>query len=67
MDFKYAHGEDYTNFITVRGVISILNAAIEFVRQRGQEEEPIYSLDALKASFDLFFKGMLVPEMFEFY
>ncbi len=67
LDFRYFRGEDYTNFISIKGVISILKTAIEMIEVKGHSDEILKPYDSLKASFDIYFKGNLVPEMFELY
>ena len=44
-----------------------MRCAMEIVRERGNEEELLMPFDALKASIDLFFRGVLTADMFELY
>jgi len=51
----------------MKGVISILKSAVEIKRISGLYEDSVNNFDCLKAALDLYFKGILNPEMFELY
>lgn len=60
--------EQFTGLVTMKSVIQVMRSALEMVRAKLlQDEEVIAPFDALKASFDLLFKGLLSPDMFELY
>ena len=61
------NGTDYAQFITIKSLNQIIRSAMEFVRVSAQEEEVTKPFDALRASFDIFFKAILMPEVFELY
>lgn len=67
LDFTYDRGEEYTHFLTIKGVILIMKSAIEIVRVKQLENEQIIPFDALKVSLDQYFKQVLNHEMFELY
>lgn len=52
LDYNYERGEEYTNFLTIKGLIQILKSAIEIVRMKQQEDETIIPFDALKVALD---------------
>ena len=41
--------------------------ALEIIREKTDIEEEVSPYDALKASFDIFFRGILSNDMFSFY
>lgn len=46
----------------------VFERALEMIRERdNEEEESISPLDAVKASLNIFFRGLLTWEMFEVY
>ncbi len=45
-----------------------MRTALELLRQRANDEDEIIApFDVLKASLDLFFRGLLTSDMFELY
>lgn len=62
------HDQNIIKFLSPRSQLIIFERALNMMRERDEEDEdPISSFDALKASLDIFFGGILTAEMFEVY
>jgi hypothetical protein len=59
---------DYSHFITVKSVFTIIRTTLEFIRNNSSnEDDQLKPFDAFKASLSQFFKALLSPQLFELY